>query len=103
MEVNRDGTKAAELYSSGFGGCLRGRHGKWLVGFMGFGHDASVLTMQLMAVYRGLQLAWDEGYRRVVCFSDSLLPVSLIRSPQLAFHENAVVIGTICDLLNRAV
>jgi hypothetical protein len=30
-----------------------------------------------MVVLHGLQLCWDNGYRKVICFSDSLQSVNL--------------------------
>ncbi|XP_057444631.1 uncharacterized protein LOC130736871 [Lotus japonicus] len=102
VAVNCDGSKGEAQHNSGYGGCLRDNHGTWLGGFMGFGHDASVLAMELLAVFKGLQLAWDGGFRRVVCFTDSLLAVSLILRPPSEFHENAAIIRAIGDLLNRS-
>ncbi|XP_057444905.1 uncharacterized protein LOC130737157 [Lotus japonicus] len=101
VAVNCDGSRGAARNSSGYGGCLRDASGRWLGGFMGFGKDASVLAMELLAIFRGLRLAWDRGFRRVVCYSDSLLAVSLILRPPSMFHEHAGLISSICGLLRR--
>ncbi|XP_057444549.1 uncharacterized protein LOC130736776 [Lotus japonicus] len=57
--------------------------------------------MELMAIFQGLKLAWEEGFRRVLCLSDSLLPVSLIQEPPTRFHECTVLIASVNDLLRR--
>ncbi|XP_057420427.1 uncharacterized protein LOC130714518 [Lotus japonicus] len=46
-------------------------------------------------------MAWQLGHRQVVCYSDSLLAVTLIQEPPSHFHEFAVLINNICDLLRK--
>ena len=101
VAVHCDGSKGASPGTSGFGGCLRDSRGGWLVGFWGFGGSDSVLCMELMAIFHGLSLAWDNGFRRVLCLSDSLLAVNLIQTPPSSHHVFAVVVGNICGLLRR--
>lgn len=101
IAVNCDGSKGSNPNSSGFGGCLRNSCGDWIRGFYGFGGSKSVLTMELLAIFHGLKVAWNEGFRRVLCLSDSLLAVSLIMDRPSRFHECAVIIASINELLRR--
>ncbi|XP_057425693.1 uncharacterized protein LOC130719064 [Lotus japonicus] len=57
--------------------------------------------MELLAICRGLELAWNLGHRRVQCTSDSLLAVNLILRPPSHFHVEAVLVHSILDLLRR--
>src|ERR1044072_2929243 len=71
------------------------------MGFFGSGGDDTVLCMELMAIYHGLRLAWEHGFRKVLCLTDSLLSVSLIQTQLSQFHEYAVIVGNIKALLRR--
>ncbi|XP_057432515.1 uncharacterized protein LOC130725286 [Lotus japonicus] len=71
------------------------------MGFLGSGGCGSVLEMELMAIFHGLRVTWDKGFRRVLCSSDSLLAVSLIRNPPSSFHVHAVIIACIRAMLSR--
>jgi ribonuclease HI len=54
---------------------------------------------EIMAVLYGLQLCWDSGYRKVICFSDSLQLVNLIRDGVSTHHRFANEIQCIRNLL----
>ncbi|GAU42016.1 hypothetical protein TSUD_236830 [Trifolium subterraneum] len=54
-----------------------------------------------MAVLHGLQICWEKGFRRIVCFSDSLQAVSLIREGVSAHHRSANEICSIRQLVGR--
>lgn len=58
--------------------------------------------MELLAIFHGLQIAWNLGHRKVDCFfSDSLLHVILIQKPPSHFHVDVVLVSFILDLLMR--
>ncbi|XP_057429441.1 uncharacterized protein LOC130722649 [Lotus japonicus] len=57
--------------------------------------------MEHLAIFHGLRIAWDLGIRHVVCFSDSMLAISLVRDPPSQFHVFAVLVNNICALLRR--
>lgn len=78
IAINCDGSSLGSLQRSGFGGCLRDALGTWITGFVGYGGQATVLHMELFAIFHGLVIAWNRGFRKVVCYSDSLLVVTLV-------------------------
>lgn len=53
-------------------------------------------------MYHGLRVAWKLGYRKVVCFFDSMLAIGLVCAPPQQFHVFAVLIRNICDLVKRS-
>ncbi|XP_057418651.1 uncharacterized protein LOC130712852 [Lotus japonicus] len=57
---------------------------------------------ELLAIYYGLNLAWDYGARKVECQSDSLDAVNLVLSNPSQRHMYASLIWDIKDLLARA-
>ncbi|CAJ2636522.1 unnamed protein product [Trifolium pratense] len=42
-----------------------------------------------MAIWYGLKLCWERGFRKVLCCSDSLLSVNLIKEGVTAHHRLA--------------
>ncbi|PNX70246.1 ribonuclease H [Trifolium pratense] len=52
-----------------------------------------------MAIFHGLQLCWESGYRKVICFSDSMQSVNLIRDGVSVHHRFANDIHSIRKLL----
>ncbi|XP_057453005.1 uncharacterized protein LOC130744861 [Lotus japonicus] len=58
--------------------------------------------MELLAILHGLRIAWDRGFRKVVCYSDSYLAVALVTDPPSPFHVMVVLIHNIVDMLHRS-
>ncbi|KAK7260660.1 hypothetical protein RIF29_26901 [Crotalaria pallida] len=57
--------------------------------------------MELLAIFHGLNLAWDHGFRQVECRSDCLEVLKLVQGEQNFFHAYATTIASIRDLLSR--
>ncbi|MED6200508.1 hypothetical protein PIB30_085808 [Stylosanthes scabra] len=57
---------------TGFGCTARDSYGVWLRGCSGSLTESVILKAELFAIWRGLLLAWDNGYREVICETDSL-------------------------------
>jgi ribonuclease HI len=55
----------------------------------------------LYAIYNGLLLAKDTSIDELVCYSDSLYRVNLIKGPQVRYHIHAVLIQDINELLSQ--
>ena len=71
VKLNVDGCSKRNLGKAGIGGLLRGDNGQWLFGFIGFIGVTDNLLTKLMAIRHGLVLAWEKGFHRVYCESDS--------------------------------
>jgi ribonuclease HI len=66
----------------GFGGIIRNTFGHYLAGFSGFIPESSdIFLVELCAIYKGLMLARDMSIEELVCYSDSLHCVNLIKGP----------------------
>jgi ribonuclease HI len=75
--LNVDGSLLGSANTTGYGGLLRNNKGELLWGFYGVAAIQRILFAEIMVVLHGLQLCWDNGYRKVICFSDSLQSVNL--------------------------
>jgi ribonuclease HI len=99
--LNVDGSLLGSTNTAGYGGLLRDNNGVFLLGFYGAATTPSILFAELMAILHGLQICWENGYRRISCFSDSLQAVNLIRDGVSAHHRFANEVISICQLLDR--
>jgi ribonuclease HI len=81
---------------SGFGGIIKNTFGHYLASFSGFIQGSSgILFAELYAIYKGFLLAKDMNIDELVCYSDSLHCVNLIKGPQVRYHILAVLIQNI--------
>jgi hypothetical protein len=76
-------------------------NGNFVLGFYGAAIVQSILYAELTTVLHGLQLCWENGFRRISCYSDSLQTVSLIRLGVSTHHRFANEVFSICQLLAR--
>lgn len=53
------------------------------------------------ALPKGLQLTWNMGIQKLVCYSDSLHAIELIQKPEHQFHTYAAIIQNTKDLLKN--
>lgn len=78
IKLNVDGTSLGNPGRSGFGGIFRNRHGEWLLGFSGFCDFNTNLKAELMAISQELEIAWEQGYKAILCDSDSTLAIASV-------------------------
>lgn len=78
--LNSDGAYRISLGQATAGGALRNASNRWLGGFsMQLGACTSYRA-ELWVVYKGLLLAWELGFKRIIIQVDSLLLVRVITS-----------------------
>ncbi|PNX57966.1 ribonuclease H [Trifolium pratense] len=99
--LNVDGSFLGSTQTAGFGGLIRNNAGAFLGGFYGVASMPSILYAEIMAVLHGLELCWNNGYTNLVCFSDSLQAVSLIKNGVSPYHTYANEIHKIRQLIGR--
>lgn len=94
FKLNVDGSSLGNPWNSGFGGLIRDMYGHWLVGFSALYGYTTNLNVELMAVHQGLSLAWNKGYRCIICESDSATAVDLINQSAHSLHPYAPLINS---------
>ncbi|GAU50021.1 hypothetical protein TSUD_186220 [Trifolium subterraneum] len=100
--LNVDGSCLDSPVRSGYGGIIRNTYDHYLAGFSGFIQGSSdILLAELYAIYRGLLLAKEMSIDELVCYSDSLHCVNLIKDPLAKYHIHAVLIQDIKELLSQ--
>jgi len=81
VSLNVDGSVFTTLGLTGFGGLIRDHEGSFLHGFYSNIDPSCILHAEIFALYHGLDLCWSTGYRRVICYSDSLHVIQLVQDP----------------------
>jgi ribonuclease HI len=99
--LNVDGSRLGSVRTAGFGGLLHNNTGEFLGGFYGTAARPNVLYAEIMAIHHGLEFCWNKGFRNVVCYSDSLQAVTLVKEGVSPFHSFANELQKICQLRSR--
>jgi len=83
-----------------FGGIFRNSAGFFLSAFSGsINHSDDILLAELTTIYHGLRLARNMGISDLVCYSDSLIFINLIKGDTQYYHVYAVLVQDIKDIL----
>ncbi|GLT67725.1 hypothetical protein SLA2020_400120 [Shorea laevis] len=80
VKINVDGSTRGTPGESAAGGLCRDSNGDWIFGFtqhLGMGY---AIRAELFAIWKGLTLAWEKGYRKVIIETDSLLAKQKLQS-----------------------
>ncbi|OMP01704.1 reverse transcriptase [Corchorus capsularis] len=101
VKLNVDGAAKGNPGIAGAGGLIRSSTGAWLMGFKLHLGVCSNVEAELQAIRRGLQLVWDCGYRVLICESDALVAIDLVRNGDVMIHPLGCLIADIRSLLNR--
>ncbi|KAF2289542.1 hypothetical protein GH714_037023 [Hevea brasiliensis] len=93
VKLNVDGSCLSNPGDASAGCLLRDASSNWLLGFSFNIGETSVLAAELIGISFGLQLAWLNGFRRVIVESDCLKAVKLINNEKdIFFHPLAALI-----------
>lgn len=80
MKLNTDGSSKHYTDQANTDGLLRDNRGCWFTGFAANLGTCDSMTTEIQEVVVGLEMAWKEGYRRVILEMDSLVLVNLIKN-----------------------
>lgn len=80
---------------------MRNHSEEFLGGYYGNVGVSNILHAEVMALYHGLNLCWEQGFRRVACFSDSSEVVKMVETGVSHFHHYGNQIAVIRQLINR--
>ena len=87
---------------AGYGGIIQNNASFYLSSFSGYIHDSSdILYVELYAIYQGLTLAKSLDIVDLVCYSDSLHCINLLKWSAMRYHVYAVLIQDVKDLIDQ--
>lgn len=70
IKVNVDESSIGNPGPAGFGGLLRDSNCTCILGFKHSIGLSQILLAELKAIQQGFKLAWDQGFKKVLCESD---------------------------------
>ncbi|KAJ1406818.1 Ribonuclease H domain [Sesbania bispinosa] len=103
-KLNVDGSFNPVSRAMGIGGVLRESDGNWLWGFSDHRAYGSVLEAELLAIQVGLQFAWEQNHRCVLCETDSLEVIHLLNDDRPCSSSTGLIgllLGQIKVLLQQ--
>ncbi|XP_028100952.1 uncharacterized protein LOC114300280 [Camellia sinensis] len=72
LKMNTDGNARGDPGDGGFGGLIRDEKGIWICGFYGKLTKCSCIEAEIWAIYRGLTIAFEKGYKDLIIETDSM-------------------------------
>jgi ribonuclease HI len=81
---------------------LRNNRGSWIHGFSRSCGKASNLVAELSAIWKGLQLTWNLGYKSIIMESDSQAALDLIANCLILSRMNFILMQLYSHLLESS-
>ncbi|OMO81305.1 reverse transcriptase [Corchorus capsularis] len=101
VKLNTDGAAKGNPGVAGAGGVIRSAVGSWLMGFKLHLGVCSNVEAELQAIRQGLLVAWNCSYRDIICETDALIAIDLIKNGDAKFHPLGYLLIDIRQLLHR--
>lgn len=100
VKINVDGAVAKRSGQAACGGLIRFAQGKWLSGFRHHVGSSSILVAELWGIWKGLQIAWTHGHRRVILETDSAEALQAIQKAT-SLHPQFNICQEVWELLHQ--
>lgn len=101
IALNVDGSLDQYKAKAGGGGLLRTEQGQWVAGFMRNIGCCTIEEAEIWAVWDGLELTWNMGYKRVIVQVDSETVVNWIKGKKRVISQALNLIEKCKGLLSR--
>ncbi|RZC04124.1 hypothetical protein D0Y65_018654 [Glycine soja] len=101
LKLNVDGSCLLESSSIGAGGVICDHTYNWIVGVYSFDGLGDSAKAEIMALRHGLILAWDKGFRNILCEMDNKNMVDIFNNNCCPdFHPHIAVVLIVLELIN---
>ncbi|XP_062021310.1 uncharacterized protein LOC133737845 [Rosa rugosa] len=101
LKLNVDGSLHKNTGIICAGGALRNDRGEWMNGFSAKLGIGQVIEAELWGLLKGMEMAWQNGCRRLKIEMDSLVAVKLVLSPIAHLHPLYSIVANCQELLSR--
>lgn len=102
IKLNTDRSVYQEGRSAPAGGVLRNSNGAWLLGFMANLGWCDIISAEFWAIYQGLILSWNNGWKYIMVESDSSLAINMLKQNSTNPSRHLPLIVAIKDLCARS-
>ncbi|KAF5933818.1 hypothetical protein HYC85_029989 [Camellia sinensis] len=79
LKMNTDGSSKGDPGDGGFGGLIRDERGMWLCGYFGKLTNCTCIEAEILALYRGLTIAFEKGYKDLSIETDSQYAIDMLK------------------------
>ncbi|GKU99327.1 hypothetical protein SLEP1_g12195 [Rubroshorea leprosula] len=101
VKLNIAGSKADTNAAAAAGGIIRDDSGQWILGFNLNIGACTRLGVELWALFHGMKLLWEKGYKKVVVESTSLQAVECVKVVPSQMDRHCALIELCRNLLKR--
>ncbi|KAH9778145.1 RNase H domain-containing protein [Citrus sinensis] len=101
VKLNIEGSSSRVQGSAGAGGIVRDESGKWILGYSKNLGTSNSLASELWALYHGLNLVWERGFRKVLVECNSHEAVKCLELPTSFLDPNRALILSCKEYLCR--
>ncbi|KAH9722166.1 RNase H domain-containing protein [Citrus sinensis] len=101
VKLNIEGSSSRAQGSAGAGGIVRDESGKWILGYSKNLGTSNSLASELWALYHGLNLVWERGFRKVLVECNSHEAVKCLELPASFLDPNRALILSCREYLCR--
>ncbi|CAL5427260.1 unnamed protein product [Camellia sinensis] len=79
FKMNTDGSASGDPRDGGFGGLINDEKGIWIYSFYGKLTNCSCIEAEIWAIYRGLIIAFEKGYKDLIIETDSMDAIDMLK------------------------
>ncbi|KAJ1396220.1 Ribonuclease H domain [Sesbania bispinosa] len=101
IALDTDGSAIGNPGLAGYGGIFRDSLGHWITGYHGHIGFSDITKAKILGILQGLKIAWERKFQNLICYTDSMYSIRLIKNEDISYHCDAPEIVEICDLLAR--
>ncbi|XP_020537429.1 uncharacterized protein LOC105640619 isoform X2 [Jatropha curcas] len=101
VKLNIAESSKTKTEAAGASGVIRDESGKWVIGYTLNLGSYSCLGAELWAVYHGLMLAWDRGFKKVLVESQSLESLEYLKRVPDELDPNRALATCCMNLIKR--
>lgn len=80
FQLNTDGSTHLDTGQGGIGSVIRDSTGNWHIGFSGHHISHGSVETELRALYHGLQLAYNHGYKPLEVNLDAQIVINILQT-----------------------
>ncbi|KAK2663530.1 hypothetical protein Ddye_002104 [Dipteronia dyeriana] len=99
VKLNVNGSRNTVSGLIAVGGVLQNHKKNWLKGFVTNKGSGSIMEAELWGLYKGLLMAWNAGYKKVLVKPNSLIVVRLMHIASKQNHPNFSIIQSCKNLM----
>ncbi|CAN1183511.1 Putative ribonuclease H protein At1g65750 [Linum perenne] len=101
MVLNTDGSVNPNRRQATAGGLLRDADGRCSLAYTMNLRNCSITRAEMRGALRGLELAWDAGYRKLIVRLDSMAAVQLLTNSREPNHQHGMETLRFRELISR--